>query len=94
VSYDSPETDLKETAAQRDGVTQAPRGPELENTILLIVNDLRKRYPAANTPEIVNYLLTAYCPIIANDTGLSESEKRARMDHFSSQVDQIVRHQK
>jgi hypothetical protein len=85
-------TALKESASQRNGVTQALRGPELENSILLVADDLKRKYPTADTAEIVNYLLTAYCPIVAGDTGLSQSERRARMDRFSSQVDQIIRH--
>jgi hypothetical protein len=86
-------TALKETATERDGVTQALRGPELENTVLVIVNDLKERYPTADTPEIVNYLVAAYCPIVAKDNGLSEREKREQTDLFSSQIYQIIGHQ-
>ncbi|MGO9547752.1 MAG: hypothetical protein ACLPPF_23565 [Rhodomicrobium sp.] len=84
-------TAIKETAAERDSTTQALSGPELANAIRVIAADLRKKYPNAGDAEIVNYLETAYCPLVARETGLSYAEKRARTDRFSSQVEQILK---
>jgi len=85
---------IKETDAQKQSVTDALKGSERENTILIISRDLKKKYPHANNDEIVNYFLTAFCPLVAKETGLSDTERRARMDRFSSQVYQILKSQR
>ena len=81
---------IQETAAQRASASQALSGPEQENTIRVIATELRQKYPKATSTDIVNYLETAYCPLVAKKTGLSDAEKRARTDRFSSQVEQIL----
>jgi hypothetical protein len=50
------------------------------------VADLRARYPGVENAEIVNYLATAYCPVVARMTGLGDREKQARVDRFVSEV--------
>lgn len=82
---------IKETAAERASTTQALSGPEQANAIGVIAADLRSKYPSAGDTEIVNYLQTAYCPLVARKTGLSYAEKRASLDRFSSQAEQIVK---
>jgi len=84
-------TAIKETAAQRASATQALSGLEPANAIRVIAADLRKKYPNLADADIVNYLETAYCPLVARETGLSYVEKRARTDRFSSQVEQILK---
>ena len=86
----TPPDAIKETAAQRASASQALSGPEQENTIRVIATELRQKYPNATSTDIVNYLETAYCPLVARETGLSDAEKRARTDRFSSQVEQIL----
>jgi len=81
---------IQETAAQRASASQALSGPEQENAIRVIATELRQKYPNATNGDIVNYLETAYCPLVAKETGLSDAEKRARTDLFSSQVEQIL----
>lgn len=81
---------LKETPEQLASATNALRSPERENAIRVLIGDLKKKYPGAGSADIVNYMLTAYCPLVAADDGLGESEKQARMDRFSSQVYQIL----
>ena len=81
---------LQETPEQLASTTNALKSPERENAIRVIVGDLKKKYPGAGSADIVNYMLTAYCPLVAADDGLGESERQARMDRFSSQVYQIL----
>jgi hypothetical protein len=38
----------------------------------------------------VNYLVTAYCPVVNNLTGLGDAERQARLDAFASQVTQAA----
>ena len=81
---------LKETPEQLTSATEVLKGPDRENAILAIASDLKTTNPAVGNPEIVNYLLTAYCPLVEADTSLSADEKRAQMDQFSSQAYQIL----
>jgi hypothetical protein len=82
---------LKETAADVASASAALSGPEQENAIRVIAAELKRRHPQAGNAEIVNYLLTAYCPLVKGESGLSDREKRERMDRFSTQVFTIVR---
>jgi hypothetical protein len=82
---------LKETTADLASASAALSGPEQENAIRIIAAELKRRHPQAGSAEIVNYLLTAYCPILKEESGLSDREKRERMDRFSTQVFTIVR---
>jgi hypothetical protein len=40
--------------------------------------------------QIADQLVGAYCPMLAQDSSLTEAEKTARLQHFSSQVTQLV----
>jgi hypothetical protein len=81
---------LKETAADVARASAALSGPEPENAIRSIAADLKRRYPHADSAEIVNYLLTAYCPLVKEERGLDDRQRRARMDRFSTQVYALV----
>jgi hypothetical protein len=50
-----------------------------------IVAQVRQRHPGANADEIVNFLVTAYCPVV-NAQGLPEAEKVSRINAFSGAV--------
>jgi hypothetical protein len=81
---------LKETPAQTQRVTSLLATGDDDNRIRVIADDLRSRYPGVQSAEIINYLVAAYCPVVAQLSGLSEQEKQARMDHFVSQLSQII----
>jgi hypothetical protein len=82
---------LKETTTDLARASAALNGPDQENAIRIIAAELKRRHPQAGSAEIVNYLLSAYCPIVKKESGLSDREKRERMDQFSTQVLTIVR---
>jgi hypothetical protein len=82
---------LKETTADVTRYSAALSGPERENAIREIATDLKSRYPQADGAEIVNYLLTAYCPLVKEQSELSDREKREMMDGFSAQAYALVR---
>jgi hypothetical protein len=63
---------------------------DLGNRFPVLVHDLRGRHPDVPASELVNYLVTAYCPVVNSLTGLGDAEKQARMDAFASQVSQLV----
>jgi hypothetical protein len=62
---------------------------DLENRVEVTARDLKRKYPKADKTELTNYMVAAYCPIVAADQDLSDAEKRERLDQFSEQVWQI-----
>jgi hypothetical protein len=64
--------------------------PEPENAIRVIAAGLKRRHPQVDSAEIINYLLTAYCPVVKEESGLSDQERREKMDRFSTQVYNIL----
>lgn len=52
-----------------------------------IVARVRKRNPTAKPEELVNFLVTAYCPV-ANGRNISEAEKQALVNAFAAAVTQ------
>ena len=81
---------LKETRTQTQVVATLLATGDDANRIRVIVDDLRARYPGVENAEIVNYLMAAYCPVVAQLSGLGEQEKQARMDRFVTQLSQII----
>jgi len=55
-----------------------------------LVAELRRRHPGAGDAELVNYLVTAYCPVVARLSGLGDAERTARVDRFAGQVRQAI----
>ena len=55
-----------------------------------IVTQVKRQYPAAQDAEIVNYLVTLYCPVVNQDAALSDAEKADRLSAFSSRVMQTL----
>jgi hypothetical protein len=62
----------------------------LGNRIPVLVRVLRSRHPDVPSGELVNYLVTAYCPVVSGLTGLSNGQKQARLSVFVSQVVQAA----
>ena len=65
------------------------RSGDLENRLEVIARDLEQRYPNADKTELTNYMVTAYCQIVAADQDISDANRRERLDRFSEQVWQI-----
>ena len=77
---------LKETPAQMTAVGKRLAGGDTFNAIASAAADLRIRYPGVESAEVVNYLVTAYCPAVAADSKLSEAQKKSAVDGFAAQV--------
>lgn len=60
-------------------------GPDAASRAGEIVARVRARYPAAPSDEIVNFLITAYCPLV-NKQSLAEAEKAALVSAFATAV--------
>jgi hypothetical protein len=55
-----------------------------------IVSGLRARHPSATNGEIVNYLITAYCPAINRRQDLTEAQKHTDMMDFDQAVLKLI----
>jgi hypothetical protein len=51
-----------------------------------ILGQLHQQTPRAPNAEIVNYLISAYCPVVKADSRLSEQEKEAKLKGFADAV--------
>jgi hypothetical protein len=81
---------IQETPAQISELSQVLASGDLSNRIPVFVHSLRSRHPNAPSGDLVNYLVTAYCPIVNSLTGLSDGEKQAKLSAFASQVVQVA----
>ena len=77
---------IQETPAQISELSQVLASGDLSNRIPVFVHSLRSRHPNAATGDLVNYLVTAYCPIVNSLTGLSDGEKQAKLSAFAGSV--------
>jgi len=77
---------IKEPASEITRLSNLLASGDLGNRIAEIIGELRAKYPSVGSDELVNYLMTAYCPVVNGMAGLSDGEKQARLDAFSSQV--------
>ncbi len=81
---------LRETDRQIAELTAVLASGDAQNHVPIIVADLRRRYPGITNAELVNYLLTAYCPAVARLSGLSDAEQQARADRFARQIRAMI----
>jgi hypothetical protein len=77
---------IQETPAQINELSRVLASGDLSNQIPVFVHGLRNRHPDLPAGELVNYLVTAYCPAVNKLSGLSNEEKQARLSAFVSQV--------
>jgi hypothetical protein len=77
---------LKETPTQIAVVGAFLASGESDKTVPLVEADLRARYPGVEDAELVNYLVTAFCPVVNKMTGMSDAEKQARMNRFGQDL--------
>ena len=81
---------LMETSAQIQRTADLLASGDAGNRVPGIVADLRERHPGVRNAELMNYLVTAYCPVVARLSGLSDAEKRSRVDRFATQVSHVI----
>ncbi len=82
---------LGETSRQVDSLGQQ-LGSGGENGISSAVAQLRSRHPTASEGDIVNYLITAYCPTIKARSGMSLGDKRQAVRTFATQARKFASH--
>jgi hypothetical protein len=62
---------------------------DLENRLEMIAHALKRKYPNADKTELTNFMIAAYCPVVAADQDLDDPEKAQRLDRFNEEVWQI-----
>ena len=77
---------LPETPAQIDELAQVLASEDLGPQIPMLFRALRSRHPDVPAGELVNYLVTAYCPVVNHISGLSSAERQERLDAFTTRV--------
>ena len=76
---------IQETQEEIDRLSDMLRTGDLDNRIEVLARDLKSRHADADKTELTNFMVSAYCPVVA-EAGLSDSEKDARLTAFSQQV--------
>ena len=56
-----------------------------------LIFQIRRDHSGSTNGEIINYLITAYCPVVNGRQELSEQQKRDELNQFSSQVRRQLR---
>jgi hypothetical protein len=77
---------IQETPAQVAQLSNELAVDETGNTTIATIMGLKRKYPKARFDEIVNYIVTAYCPIVAKNASLSDEEKEDRLKRYSLQI--------
>ncbi len=80
---------LKETSEDIEKLSMLLQGGAAGNEVNEIVFNLKKKYPAATSAEVVNYMITAYCPVLAQNKDFTEQQARERLDEFAEEVRKI-----
>jgi hypothetical protein len=76
---------IQETPGQIDELAEVLVSGDISNRMPAFVHALRARHPNAPAGEIVNYLVTAYCPVV-NRMAISDVAKKNQLDAFASQA--------
>lgn len=77
---------IQESQQEIDRLSEMMRGGDLDNRLEVIARDLKERYAAVDNTELTNFMVAAYCPVVAQDASLSESEKDTKLAEFSQQA--------
>jgi hypothetical protein len=76
---------IEESHAEIDQLSDMLRTGDLDNRLEVLARDLKEKHAKADKTEITNFMVSAYCPVLAEE-GLSDSEKDARLTAFGQQV--------
>lgn len=81
---------IQESQQEIDQLGEMLRGGDLDNRLEVITRDLKERYAAADNTELTNFMVAAYCPVVAEDASLSEAEKDTKLAEFSQQAWELL----
>lgn len=61
-----------------------------ENEIVEVAASLRARHASVTRDEVINYLVTAYCPTVNRQTTLDKAAKRQAVQSFAARAEKIA----
>ena len=76
---------IQESQEEIDQLSAMLRTGDLDNRLEVLARDLKDRHANADKTELTNFMVSAYCPVLAEE-GLSDREKDARLTAFGQQV--------
>ena len=62
-----------------------------ENQIAEVAARLKRQHANANSAEIINYMVTAYCPVVNARPSLDKAAKQQSLQAFSARAEAIIR---
>ncbi len=77
---------IQETPDQIAAFSAVFAAGDIDTEVPKAIDALRKRYPSAQSDELVNYLITAYCPTVQKLSSLTDAQKTARVKAFADRV--------
>lgn len=80
---------LNETPSRTSGIGRR-LGLGGKKEIAAAIAQLRSRHPKASEGEIVNFLITAHCPMINAKSGMSLSEKQQALRSFATEARKLA----
>lgn len=89
--------DCKEPAGGKDWPvaiadiqSRLPTGDVIDEAVKLSESVAILRDAGVNRPMILDYLIAAYCPMVAGESGLSDAQKTERLRIFARNVTEVV----
>lgn len=64
---------------------------DMANKVGALIDDIRKHQPGISDAALTDVMMASFCPVVANNRALDNSQRRARLLHFSMTLeDQFV----
>ena len=76
---------VQESQDEIERLSDVLRTGDLDNRLEVLARDLKARHANADKTELTNFMVSAYCPVVAEED-LSDSERDARLTAFGQQV--------
>nr|WP_294576951.1 hypothetical protein [uncultured Rhodopila sp.] len=81
---------IRETPSQIKEVAPVLASGDLGPRVPMIIQTLRSRHPGVPADELVSYLVTAYCPVVKQQRGLSDAQRHELLSAFTADVMQAA----
>ena len=65
-------------------------GPDLANEIGELINQVQLKEPAISNADLTNGLIAAYCPLVAQASGLTSAQRWSQMHRFVQVLQQQI----
>jgi mono/diheme cytochrome c family protein len=56
---------------------------DMANKIPELIDEIRQQQPDISAAALTNIMIASFCPVVANDPALTDSQRRSRMMHFA-----------